>query len=90
MRGMFNAPAVPGVIARRKVLRRATASGMLLVVFLILALAYVRIGWDRMVTGCTADSPGHHPTSVEFGWSWSPPGFACAYEDGTADTSLWF
>jgi len=52
---------------------------------------YVRVGWDQMVTACTSDSPGHHPTSsVEFGWSWSPLGFTCTYGDGTAETSLWF
>lgn len=87
---MSNTSAAAAAPVRRKV-RRATAFGVLLVVCLIVAFAYLRIGWDRMVTACTADSPGHHPTSsVEFGWSWSPLGFTCTYGDGTAETSLWF
>ena len=88
---MSNASAVPAPGVLRNALRRRAVVGVLVVACAILTLAYVRIGWDQMVTACTADGPTQHPSSsVEFGWSWSPLGFRCTYDDGTADTSLWF
>ncbi|HEU5042614.1 MAG TPA: hypothetical protein VFT75_00595 [Nocardioidaceae bacterium] len=87
---MASASTEPLPATRRRV-RRALPVLVVVVACVVVVLGYVRIGWDRMVTACTSDSPRHHPTSsVEFGWSWSPPGFTCTYGDGTAETSLWF
>lgn len=72
-------------------LRRRALGPVVLLTLLILVLGYVRIGWDRMESACTSDRPGaRQMSSVAFGWSWSPVGFTCAYEDGRSETSLWF
>lgn len=71
--------------------RRGVFAGVVLVALLVLAVGYVRIGWDRMESACTADRPGEAQTSsVAFKWSWWPPGFTCTYDDGRTETSLWF
>lgn len=71
--------------------RRGVFTGVILVALLVLVVGYVRIGWDRMESACTADRPGEAQTSsVTFEWSWWPPGFTCRYDDGRTETSLWF
>lgn len=71
--------------------RRGVFAGVVLMALLILVVGYVRVGWDRMETACTADRPGEAQTSsVSFEWAWWPPGFTCAYGDGRTETSLWF
>lgn len=71
--------------------QRLLAGGFVAAALLVLALAYVRVGWWRMETACTAEPPGGRPvSSVAFGWSWTPPGFICTYGDGRTETSLWF
>ena len=72
-------------------MRRGVSAGLVLAALLVLVVSYVRIGWDRMETACTADGPGEaEASSVQFTWSWWPPGFTCAYDDGRTETSLWF
>ena len=57
----------------------------------VAAAAYVRVGWSRMETTCSAEPPGE-PTAhrVSYDWSWDPPGFRCTDADGRVRTSLWF
>lgn len=71
-------------------MRVARLAGVLVVAVVLLAL-YVRVGWDRMEAACSADPPGAPVrATVEHGWSWTPPGFTCTYDDGTTRRSLWF
>lgn len=71
--------------------RRGVVTGVVFVALLVLVVAYVRLGWDRMESVCTADPPCEAQTSsVAFEWSWWPPGFTCIYDDGRTETSLWF
>jgi hypothetical protein len=86
--------AVASTEACPRALRRKSTGvtvGMILLAIAVLALGYVRIGWDRMERACTANPPGNpQATSVAFGWSWSEPGFTCTYGDGRSRSSLWF
>ena len=53
--------------------------------------AYQRVGWTRMEATCNADGPNASKwQSIEYGWSWSPPGIQCTYDTGEQRTSLWF
>jgi hypothetical protein len=71
--------------------RRGVFAGVVLVGLVVLVACYVRIGWDRMESACTADRPGEgHTSSLAFEWSWWPPGFTCTYDDDRTETSLWF
>jgi hypothetical protein len=64
----------------------------------VLALvAYVGMGWSGMDSACSQDAavpPGVDGGSVQYGWSWSPPGFQCEWpsEDGgsVTVTKLWW
>lgn len=77
--------------ALRRRMRLGIVVGCTLGVLIIFAIAYVRVGWSRMESACTDDSPrGPGATSVAFSWSWTPPGFACTYADGRIETALWF
>ncbi len=70
--------------------RVAFVTGVLAVLAIVLA-TYARVGWSHMIAECSADPPGgHHWRSVQYGWSWSPIGFQCTYNDGRQRTSLWF
>lgn len=61
------------------------------VVLLAASAIYFRVGWSRMKAACTADPPGGASwTTVNTGWSWSPLGFQCTYDDGHQRNSLWF
>jgi hypothetical protein len=89
MRSMTAAPEVSPSSHHR--MRRGIFAGVVLLALLILVVGYVRLGWDRMESACTADRPGSSQTSsVAFEWSWSPPGFTCTYDEGRTETSLWF
>ncbi|HJR90018.1 MAG TPA: hypothetical protein VJ782_07695 [Aeromicrobium sp.] len=66
-------------------------SVLLPLVLLVALAAYVRVGWWRMEAECIATPPGAPVyDTVEFGWSWFPPGFTCTYDDGRVKRSLWF
>ncbi len=67
------------------------AACLFTIALVVATLAYLRVGWSRMESACTADPPrGALWSSVETGWSWTPLGFECAYDDGKTVTSLWF
>lgn len=65
---------------------------LLIVVLLAVAgAAYFSLGWRRMDSACSRDDVAPATASgVEYGWSWSPPGFQCTYSDGTVKRSLWW
>jgi hypothetical protein len=70
--------------------KRLLILGCVAVVAAVAVATYVRIGWSRMDDTCNADQPGaRHQQLVDQGWSWRPPGFRCAYADGSHRTSLW-
>lgn len=75
-----------------RTVRRPLALFGAVVIVVVLGTGYLRVGWQRMESACTADGPGDQPySSVAFSWSWSPVGFQCAYDDGDrVDTSLWW
>ena len=83
--------AAHGSPPTRRRTRRGVIAGVVLLALVVAVVGYVRIGWYRMESACTADRPGEAPvSSVAFEWSWSPLGFACTYDDGRTETSLWF
>jgi hypothetical protein len=70
---------------------RAIVMALTLLVLAASVAIYVRIGWWRMESACSLDDArGPVAKSVSYGWSWQPLGFRCTYDNGTADTSLWF
>ncbi|MFW2512486.1 hypothetical protein ACNI3K_01775 [Demequina sp. SO4-13] len=61
------------------------------------ALFYGALGWRQMATACSAEEavPARATgSSVQFSWSWTPPGFACTWPgtggDGVTVTKLWW
>ena len=61
------------------------------------SLLYAALGWRQMDVACSQESaapPGALGASVEFGWSWAPPGFSCtwpAQDSGEVTvTKLWW
>lgn len=56
----------------------------------LVTFAYLNAGWHRMDRACTLDATapaGASLATVELGWSWAPPGFACTW-DGTDGQSV--
>ena len=57
---------------------------------LLAAALYLRVGWSRMESACSLDeAQGQIHGSVSYGWSWQPLGFKCTYDNGQTSTSLW-
>lgn len=72
-------------------MRRFVAACLLAGLVVAVSVGYYRIGWTRMEAACSADGPGDPDwRSVEYEWSWGPPGFQCTYDTGSARTALWF
>ena len=70
--------------------QRILVVSALLVLLVVTAPVYFRVGWARMESACGANPPGaQNSFSVEFDWTWSPLGFTCTYDDGRTVTSLW-
>ena len=70
--------------------RRSLVVSAFVVLLVVTALVYFRVGWARMESACGANPPGGPKwSSVEFGWTWSPLGFTCTYDNGRTVTSLW-
>ena len=62
--------------------------GLLLVV--LAAAAYIRVGWWRMESHCTAEPPGK-PSFHSVELSFTDRGFTCVYDNGAwTESSLWF
>lgn len=71
--------------------RLAIVSTVIAIALVLVALAYVRVGWWQMESVCTAEPLGaRQVSSVTYSWSWVPLGFACTYGNGRTETSLWF
>ncbi len=74
-------------------MKRGIALVSVLALLALAAAVYLRVGWTRMETACTADPPGGTPypwKRVSLGYSLSPLGFQCTYGNGRQRTSLWF
>ncbi|MGI8523795.1 MAG: hypothetical protein ACR2K3_10890 [Nocardioides sp.] len=69
---------------------RMLAGAAVIALLFVAAAVYLRLGWSRMESSCTStDAFGQQTAAVDYGWSWSPLGFQCAYFDGSSETSLW-
>jgi len=65
---------------------RGLLIGAIVVLAVFALAAYAVLGWHRMDHVCSLDSTtpsGASPDTVDYGWSWVPPGFACTW-DGTS------
>lgn len=66
--------------------RRAVALVLIGLVLVAVVAIYLRLGWWRMEDACRAQNDQR---GVEYGWSWSPPGFECRFSDGETRVMLW-